>query len=157
MKLFQFPARTDCNSLRCRASFGSTFFHFSYNIGAGDDMAEHNMFSVEPIRSVNQNKSQLIIFLSTLFVEENAKQITNATHLLVVRKNCDPFVFGPELAIDSVPKLPCFSVKFSSGNFLPYMDLPPVPLLFVKSPPWHIYVCVASTQFRRICKNCKNL
>ena len=38
------------------------------------------------------------------------------------------------------PATRCFNVKFSSWNFLPYMDLPPVPLWFVKSPPWHIYV-----------------
>lgn len=58
-----------------------------------------------------------------------------SAYLVVVMKNCEPFVFGPEFAIDSEPKLPCFSVKFSSANFFPYIDLPPVPLLFVKSPP----------------------
>ena len=33
----------------------------------------------------------------------------------------------------------CFKTKFSSLNLRPYMDLPPVPSWFVKSPPWHIF------------------
>lgn len=40
-------------------------------------------------------------------------------YFVVVIKNCDPFELGPELAIDSDPKLPCFNVKFSSANFFP--------------------------------------
>ena len=43
-------------------------------------------------------------------------------------KNCEPLVFGPELAIESVPGCSCLSWKFSSLNFPPYIDLPPVPL-----------------------------
>lgn len=66
----------------------------------------------------------------------------------VHRKNCEPFVFGPELAIDSMPPLVCFNVKFSSSNFFPYIDLPPVPLWFVKSPPWHIWSLVKDQQWR---------
>lgn len=41
------------------------------------------------------------------------------THFVVHIKNWEPFVLGPELAIDSVPKLLCFRLKFSSLNFLP--------------------------------------
>ena len=43
-------------------------------------------------------------------------------------KNWEPLVFGPELAIESVPGCSCLSWKFSSLNFPPYIDLPPVPL-----------------------------
>merc|ERR1712156_1027396 len=32
----------------------------------------------------------------------------------------------------------CFREKFSSSNLLPQIDLPPVPLPAVKSPPWHM-------------------
>ncbi|KYN31315.1 hypothetical protein ALC56_14196 [Trachymyrmex septentrionalis] len=39
--------------------------------------------------------------------------------LAVHKKNCDPFVFGPELAIDRVPGPVCFNSKFSSSNLLP--------------------------------------
>ncbi|KYN11525.1 hypothetical protein ALC57_16308 [Trachymyrmex cornetzi] len=39
--------------------------------------------------------------------------------LAVHMKNCDPFVFGPELAIDRVPGPVCFNSKFSSSNLLP--------------------------------------
>uniref|UniRef100_A0A1B0B9Q6 Uncharacterized protein n=1 Tax=Glossina palpalis gambiensis TaxID=67801 RepID=A0A1B0B9Q6_9MUSC len=53
-------------------------------------------------------------------------------------KNCEPFVFGPALAIDNIPGPVCLRIKFSSSNLLPYIDLPPVPLCAVKSPPWHI-------------------
>jgi hypothetical protein len=53
-------------------------------------------------------------------------------------KNCEPFVFTPELAIESVPGAEWRRVKFSSGNFPPKIDFPPVPSLFVKSPPWAI-------------------
>jgi len=34
--------------------------------------------------------------------------------LTVVMKNCEPFVFGPALAIDSRPGSVCLWVKFSS-------------------------------------------
>lgn len=50
----------------------------------------------------------------------------------VVIKNCAPFVFGPEFAIDSNPASVCFILKFSSSNFAPYTDFPPVlKLLFI--------------------------
>lgn len=56
----------------------------------------------------------------------------------VVMKNCDPLVFFPEFAIDNSPGLVCLTVKFSSSNVSPYILFPPVPFLFVKSPPWII-------------------
>ena len=37
----------------------------------------------------------------------------------VVIKNCEPFVFGPALAIDKRPGFECLSLKFSSANFSP--------------------------------------
>ena len=37
----------------------------------------------------------------------------------VVTKNCDPFVFGPALAMDKIPGPVCLSVKFSSSNLFP--------------------------------------
>merc|ERR1719516_748205 len=40
--------------------------------------------------------------------------------------------------MDRIPGPVCFSAKFSSSNLLPYIDLPPVPLPLVKSPPWHM-------------------
>mmetsp|Transcript_38002 Transcript_38002/g.72868 ORF Transcript_38002/g.72868 Transcript_38002/m.72868 type:complete len:217 (-) Transcript_38002:415-1065(-) len=40
--------------------------------------------------------------------------------------------------MDRIPGPVCFRVKFSSANFSPQMDLPPVPLWLVKSPPWHM-------------------
>ena len=36
----------------------------------------------------------------------------------VVMKNCEPFVFLPALAMERTP-VACFTLKFSSGNFLP--------------------------------------
>jgi len=56
----------------------------------------------------------------------------------VHKKNCDPFVFGPAFAMDKIPGPLCGKSKFSSGKFRPYIDFPPVPLSFVKSPPWHM-------------------
>lgn len=35
------------------------------------------------------------------------------------RKNYDPLVFGPELAIDKTPLPTCFASKFSSSNLSP--------------------------------------
>lgn len=61
---------------------------------------------------------------------------SNQSVLAVHKKNWDPFELGPELAMDSVPGPECFRTKFSSSNFFPYIDLPPVPLWLVKSPPW---------------------
>jgi hypothetical protein len=47
----------------------------------------------------------------------------NATHSqgvdTVQRKNWEPLVLGPALAMDSTPAPVCFSWKFSSGNFSP--------------------------------------
>lgn len=58
--------------------------------------------------------------------------------LTVHRKNCEPFVFAPQFAIDKTPGPVCFSLKFSSSNFSPWIDSPPVPFPSVKSPPWII-------------------
>ena len=63
-----------------------------------------------------------------------SNQAVSAVH----KKNCEPFVFGPAFAMDKIPGPVCFKVKFSSSNLLPKMDLPPVPLRLVKSPPWHM-------------------
>ena len=45
-------------------------------------------------------------------------------------KNWEPFVFGPELAIDKIPLLLCIKWPFlnSSWNFPPHIDSPPVPV-----------------------------
>merc|ERR1719221_2209248 len=56
----------------------------------------------------------------------------------VHKKNCEPLVFGPAFAIERMPGPVCLRVKFSSANFAPYIDSPPVPLPAVKSPPWHM-------------------
>ena len=53
----------------------------------------------------------------------------------VVMKNWLPFVSLPALAIDK-QNGSCFSLKFSSANLSPQIDLPPVPSPRVKSPPW---------------------
>lgn len=46
-----------------------------------------------------------------------------------VTKNCDPFVFGPALAMDSVYGRSCFNSGWnSSWKSLPQIDWPPVPL-----------------------------
>lgn len=75
-----------------------------------------------------------------------------------VRKNCEPLVLGPELAIESVPRSVCFSANrgersapvdgrekqsdvraflsmCSSSKGLPQVDCPPRPEP-VGSPPW---------------------
>merc|ERR1719410_268670 len=44
---------------------------------------------------------------------------SNQAVFTVHRKNCDPLVLGPALAIDSTPGPVCFSLKFSSANLLP--------------------------------------
>lgn len=53
-------------------------------------------------------------------------------------KNWQPLEFGPEFAIDNNPGPVCFSWKFSSGKFFPYIENAPVPSPFMKSPPWHM-------------------
>mmetsp|Transcript_169 Transcript_169/g.522 ORF Transcript_169/g.522 Transcript_169/m.522 type:complete len:235 (-) Transcript_169:270-974(-) len=40
--------------------------------------------------------------------------------------------------MERIPSPSCFNWKFSSSNFSPKIDLPPVPFWFVKSPPWHM-------------------
>ena len=46
---------------------------------------------------------------------------------LNVMKNCDPLVFGPELAIESKNGLSWVSLKFSSLKDWAKIDSPPVP------------------------------
>ena len=60
---------------------------------------------------------------------------SNQSVRAVVMKNCEPLLFGPELAIDSNPGTLCFRMKFSSSNLRPYIERPPVPSWLVKSPP----------------------
>merc|ERR1719270_253021 len=59
---------------------------------------------------------------------------SNHSVFAVQIKNCDPFVFGPLLAIESIPGPVCFKSKFSSGNCVPYIDLLPVPSPLIISP-----------------------
>ena len=45
-----------------------------------------------------------------------------------VKKNWDPLVLGPELAMDTVPRVLCFKTSLiSSLNLEPQMDSPPLP------------------------------
>eukprot|EP01052_Picozoa_sp_SAG31_P023028 SAG31_NODE_1865_length_7034_cov_1.932805_4_plen_151_part_00 len=62
-----------------------------------------------------------------------------------VKKNCDPFVLGPALAIERIPAPVCLSCFVtSSSNFPPYIELPPLPVP-VGSPVcaymWQSSVC----------------
>lgn len=47
---------------------------------------------------------------------------------------CEPLVLGPAFAIERAPGK-CFMLKFSSANFFPYIERPPVPFPLSKSPP----------------------
>ena len=48
---------------------------------------------------------------------------------------CEPFEFGPELALERIPAPVCFnSGNISSWNFPPNIDSPPLPVP-VGSPP----------------------
>ena len=79
---------------------------------------------------------------------------SNHWQAAVQRKNWEPLVFLPALAIDRIPGAVCFSLKFSSANFSPKMDSPPVPLPLVKSPPWHCKF--ASWQRKTLCAEIDN-
>ena len=59
--------------------------------------------------------------------------------LAKVRKNCEPFVPGPELAMDSSPPFWCLTCPpsgHSSAKQRPYMLSPPLPSPWMWSPPW---------------------
>lgn len=45
--------------------------------------------------------------------------LSSQSHFVQVRKNWQPLVFGPELAIDRYPGPRCFKLKFSSSNLSP--------------------------------------
>ena len=50
-------------------------------------------------------------------------------------KNCDPFVLGPLLAMETTPRTVCFSSGWTSSlNLPPQMLSPPLPVP-VGSPP----------------------
>lgn len=113
--LFQFATGGNCDFLCRWSTFCATFFHLPHNIGAGDNVAEDDVLAIEPISSGEKRMPNQC----ETFNECSVMKKLTMTYLVVVMKNCDPFEFGPELAIDSDPKLPCFSMKFSSANFLP--------------------------------------
>lgn len=67
--------------------------------------------------------------------EKNLKIIKRPNYLPIITYNCDPFVFGPEFAIDKIPRPVCDNCgRISSSNFSPHIDFPPRPVL-VGSPP----------------------
>lgn len=41
----------------------------------------------------------------------NRHVFTNHSVFAVVRKNCDPFVLGPEFAIERMPEIKIFNIK----------------------------------------------
>ena len=86
--------------------------------------------SVPNLCSLSRISRPYTTFPNTVCLPLSQGQGTN------VMKNWEPLVLGPALAIDSSPGTSCFSLKFKSGKVRPYMDLPPVPLWLVKSPPW---------------------
>lgn len=105
----EFTTGVDNNLLGGGARFVSTFFHFTYHVCAADDMAKDHVLVIQPVgpvKYINRVLSKLVIPSDNLY-------------FVVHMKNCDPFVLGPELAMDNVPKLLCFKLKFSSANFLP--------------------------------------
>merc|ERR1719242_1346096 len=44
---------------------------------------------------------------------------SNQDVFAVHKKNCEPLVLGPALAIERIPGPVCFKLKFSSSNFMP--------------------------------------
>ncbi|KAF9406326.1 hypothetical protein HW555_013261 [Spodoptera exigua] len=91
--------------------------------------------------------------LNNIIKSTKKHKILRNTYLVVHKKNCDPLVLGPEFAILSIPGPVCRNVKFSSSNFLPYIDLPPVPLYDpVKTAPLvakAFLVCAQSSEVLR--------
>ena len=75
-------------------------------------------------------------------VVEARRTLPNTTCLLSsqsqashVRKNWQPFVLAPELAMESRPGPVCLRSKFSSSNLSPCTEMQPVPSPLTKSPP----------------------
>mmetsp|Transcript_18531 Transcript_18531/g.37481 ORF Transcript_18531/g.37481 Transcript_18531/m.37481 type:complete len:241 (-) Transcript_18531:620-1342(-) len=63
----------------------------------------------------------------------------------VHRKNCEPFVPGPALAIESTPGPVCLSVKFSSAN-LPDEEIEPTASSASRvEPPAHVSISIIHT------------
>ena len=77
----------------------------------------------------------LTTYLPSLTLPNTTCLLSNHAVAAVVKKNWLPFVSFPALAIDK-QNGSCFSLKFSSWNLSPQIDLPPVPSPLVKSPPW---------------------
>ena len=64
------------------------------------------------------------------------KCVNTVTLISIVLGNTRGVEVGELKKKDKVlPGPVCFKVKFSSSNFDPYIDFPPVPLWLVKSPP----------------------
>jgi len=85
------------------------------------DCATQHKHSVS-VCSVSHFLVVLLIAVAAILAPRNCKLEFYAIYqsvLSTVMKNCDPLVFGPELAMLSVPGPVCFSTKFSSSNFRP--------------------------------------
>ena len=57
--------------------------------------------------------------LETKGMKDNNVKTTHHSVLAVHKKNWEPLVFLPALAMERIPEPVCFSVKFSSANFSP--------------------------------------
>ena len=56
------------------------------------------------------------VILKSWMNKTKTGQLTDHWVLTVQRKNWDPLVLGPALAMDRIPGPVCFSWKFSSAN-----------------------------------------
>lgn len=89
-------------------------------------------FYISPHSAIMQGRFGLLFFPTATFSilrttrSESPRTLpntvclpSNQSHLLQVMKNWQPFVFGPELAIDKSPGPLCEAMKFSSANLVP--------------------------------------
>merc|ERR1712130_890034 len=97
------------------------------------DLAEDDVLAVEPLglggafSSFSFSSPSLSLIIITIILTQHFNQTWPKTTCLpsshwvlaVQRKNWDPLVLGPALAMERTPGPVCLRVKFSSSNLLP--------------------------------------
>ena len=128
-----------CSSCRCRPTTGSALGPVVVVVG-GPRIANARWILTSPFGRSSASVATSPILCITPIPEYTRPNIvcfpSSHGHGFSDTKNCDPFVFGPEFAIDTTPAPVCLRLRvISSSNLPPYTLSPPRPVP-VGSPPW---------------------
>ena len=132
------------------------------NVQALNDGSKHNVLAVQPRRLGRAQEELTASEMKSVSDKHDEEQRNNSFIVVLDQHTCRwcwvrrwPWrecpgqcaVMRVQVSVRETSQRPpqssimhglTLSLKFSSSNLFPYMDLPPVPLWLVKSPPWPV-------------------